>query len=444
MQNQSANIYKFLSVLMDFVLIVGLYVAVGFWRFEDLRISNPEYYNYYLQLWVLVLASWLAVGNISGIYSYRSGLEQRNVTAQVLRAAVGQFAFLAIVVVGLKGYYYSRVFIAVFFSSFYLLAWLGRMLLVLYLRAQMAAGKWQRPVVMVGAHSTARSMIELIHGRPELGWRCVAEVENAHGLDQVQGDFDELICAHDPSSSAYEEVQNWAEEHGKRFRYLPNMGEHYAGQMSMQTLEGLPVFAKREEPLAGWSNALFKRVFDLVFSAVGIVGILLWLLPILILVQFLSGEFRPFFLQKRVGHGGHEFTVLKLRTMRSGTEQSNAVQRWMRKLGLDELPQFFNVFIGQMSLVGPRPHTAGDDENYGALVQSYRIRHWAKPGMTGLAQIRGLRGGGASASKDLLVERIKADVYYIENWSPILDLRIVAETIVRTVFYPSSLHRKID
>jgi putative colanic acid biosynthesis UDP-glucose lipid carrier transferase len=132
---------------------------------------------------------------------------------------------------------------------------------------------------------------------------------------------------------------------------------------------------------------------------------------------------------------------LKFKTM-NHEGHSNALQSWMRKIGIDEIPQLLNVLLGQMSLVGPRPHTSGDGIAYSKMVQSYRVRYWTKPGLTGLAQIRGLRGGGDSARKELLELRIRADVYYIENWSLLLDLRILIETVLRTLLAPSSLHAK--
>ena len=221
------------------------------------------------------------------------------------------------------------------------------------------------------------------------------------------------------------------------------MGAHYAGQMNMSTLEGIPVFSQRSEPLLLWSNALLKRLFDVVFALAGVVVLLSWIFPISAILLLLSGV-KPLFIQERVGLSGRPFKVLKFQTIKPSTGDSNALQRWMRKMGWDELPQLFNVLAGQMSLVGPRPHTSEDVESYSSLVKNYRIRHWAKPGMTGLAQSRGLRGGGPGADEALLQERIRADVYYIENWSLLLDLRIILETLLRTVFYPSSLHQKLD
>jgi len=178
-----------------------------------------------------------------------------------------------------------------------------------------------------------------------------------------------------------------------------------------------------------------------VFTALGILFVLSWLLPIILLLQVLTGTIKPLFIQQREGLSGRTFSVWKFRTM-NADGASNAFQRWMRRTGVDELPQLFNVLIGQMSLIGPRPHTPGDGADYYQKVSTYKIRYWAKPGLTGLAQTRGLRGGGAAATDELLEERIRADVYYIENWSLVLDLRILIETVVRTLFVPSTLQPK--
>jgi lipopolysaccharide/colanic/teichoic acid biosynthesis glycosyltransferase len=169
--------------------------------------------------------------------------------------------------------------------------------------------------------------------------------------------------------------------------------------------------------------------------------VLSWLFPLLGILLLFSGAGNPWFIQEREGLQGRPFKVLKFKTM-NHEGQSNALQSWMRKTGIDEIPQLLNVLLGQMSLVGPRPHTSGDGIAYSKMVQSYRVRYWTKPGLTGLAQIRGLRGGGDSARKELLELRIRADVYYIENWSLLLDLRILIETVLRTLLAPSSLHAK--
>lgn len=436
MQNQSSNIFRLITILADGVLLLALFVAVGFWRFEDLRIANPEYYNYYLQLLVLTLVSWYAAGRWAGIFTYTSGLEQRNVTANVLRGALVQLSILAIIVIGLKGYYYSRVFLATFFLSLYSIALIYRLILVQFLRAQMARGKWQRKFVLHTENSTSAALVQLTELRPELGLKCIGEA-TPQTLEQA----DEILCTHAPGTPEHSVAQSWALQHGLRFRFLPDMGPDYAGQMFLETLEGIPLFSQRKEPLSQPANALVKRIFDILFSIIGIVLFLSWMLPLLALFLVLSGSGQPWFIQEREGLQGQLFRVLKLRTM-NAEGKSNGLQRWLRKTGLDELPQLINVLFGQMSLVGPRPHTLGDGESYFEKVSTYKIRHWAKPGLTGLAQARGLRGGGEGAQGALLEQRIRADVYYVENWSLLLDLRILIETVIRTIFMPSTLHVK--
>ena len=441
MQNQSSQIFRLGTLVIDGVLIVTLFAAVSYWRFADLRISNPEYYNYYLQLFVLTFVSWYASGRWARTFTYSSGLEQRNVLANVLRGAIAQFAILSIIVVGLKGYYYSRLFLGTYFGLLYGAAIMYRLIFVQFLRHQMAKGRWQRTFILVGMHSTAQALIELVNIRPDLGLQHQGTLEVTALDKQDFPESQELICALAPSTKAYELAQDYALKQGMRFRYLPDMGPNYVGQLFLESLEGFPLFSERRDPLSNWFNKIAKRLFDVFFTVIGIALVLSWMLPLFAIILVLSGAGFPFFTQRREGLEGRKFTVLKFRTINSkGT--SNAIQRWMRKLGIDELPQLFNVLAGQMSLIGPRPHTEGDGFNYAAKIRQYKIRHWAKPGLTGLAQTRGLRGGDAAADKGLLEARIRADIYYIENWSVLLDIRLLLETVIRTVFLPSSLHKK--
>jgi lipopolysaccharide/colanic/teichoic acid biosynthesis glycosyltransferase len=347
-----------------------------------------------------------------------------------------QISILAIIVIGLKGYYYSRIFLASYLASLYIIAWVYRIFLVQFLRAQMARGKWQRTFVLHGTHTTSEALIRLTTLRPELGWKYLGAADPS-----TLADTDELICAYAPGTSEFDAAENWSLERGIRFRFLPDMGPRYAGQLFLENLEGIPMFSQRNEPLSNTTNAVLKRIFDLVFTALGILFVLSWLLPIILLLQVLTGTIKPLFIQQREGLSGRTFSVWKFRTM-NADGASNAFQRWMRRTGVDELPQLFNVLIGHMSLIGPRPHTPGDGADYYQKVSTYKIRYWAKPGLTGLAQTRGLRGGGAAATDELLEERIRADVYYIENWSLVLDLRILIETVVRTLFVPSTLQPK--
>jgi lipopolysaccharide/colanic/teichoic acid biosynthesis glycosyltransferase len=179
-------------------------------------------------------------------------------------------------------------------------------------------------------------------------------------------------------------------------------------------------------------------VFDVVFSLLVITLIFPWLVPVLVLAIKLNSNGPILFKQKRSGLNNRIFTVLKFRTMHvnkdadarqaiPGDERITRIGSFLRTHNLDELPQFFNVLMGHMSVVGPRPHMLQHTAEYSALINTFMVRHLIKPGITGLAQTRGLRGETTNTEQMRL--RVKADVYYLENWSLLLDLKIIADTL---------------
>jgi exopolysaccharide biosynthesis polyprenyl glycosylphosphotransferase len=194
-------------------------------------------------------------------------------------------------------------------------------------------------------------------------------------------------------------------------------------------------------PLSRSSNALLKRGFDIVFSLLVILLILSWVIPILALLIKLDSKGPVFFIQERGGKDGKTFRCIKLRTMRHGSEKNfrlaqendsriTRIGAWLRKTSLDELPQFFNVLLGDMSVVGPRPHPIQVDAEYSHKVTNYMLRYIVRPGITGISQISGLRG----RDWEVMPDRVKYDLYYIQNWSFWLDLKIVVYTALKVVF----------
>ena len=188
-------------------------------------------------------------------------------------------------------------------------------------------------------------------------------------------------------------------------------------------------------------NLVFKRIFDLVTSILVIVFVLSWLLPILALIIKIDSRGPVFFIQKRVGAMGKVFFWLKLRTMvvneQANTQQAlnndpriTSIGKFLRVSCLDELPQFFNVLIGHMSIVGPRPHMIRDCKEFSKIVKHYNYRNLVKPGITGMAQVKGYRG----KTNDYydVSHRYKWDMFYVKNRSLNLDMRIMGLTIVST------------
>ena len=209
-------------------------------------------------------------------------------------------------------------------------------------------------------------------------------------------------------------------------------------RVNIDFFDNVPVLSFRKEPLKDNLNQLLKRSFDIVFSSFVILLILSWLYPIIAFLIKISSKGSVLFKQQRSGLDNQEFVCYKFRSMRQSVDADSrqATQKdkrvtgigsFLRKTSLDEFPQFINVFLGNMSIVGPRPHMLKHTEEYSALIKKYMVRQLVKPGITGAAQIRGYRG----ETKELndMEARVKWDVWYIENWTLFLDINIIFRTV---------------
>ena len=209
--------------------------------------------------------------------------------------------------------------------------------------------------------------------------------------------------------------------------------------MSMELMDGIPVFSLHDEPLSMLTNRIAKRTFDFVCSSL----FLILGFPIIYLIFGtiikLSSPGPIIFKQKRTGLDGKEFWCYKFRSMRVNADsdklqatkddpRKTKVGEFMRKTNIDELPQFINVWLGQMSMVGPRPHMLQHTDEYSQIISNYMLRHMVKPGITGYAQVTGFRGETDELWK--MEGRVKKDVWYIEHWSFTLDLWIICKTFL--------------
>lgn len=219
--------------------------------------------------------------------------------------------------------------------------------------------------------------------------------------------------------------------------YVPDFFMFSLLKAQVGEIESVPVLQVAESPFYG-VDGLLKQLFDFVFALFAIIGIAPVLLGVAIAVK-LSSPGPALFKQKRYGLNGKRFWVYKFRSMkvdapdadkRQATRDDDRITRvgrFIRKTSLDELPQFFNVLKGEMSVVGPRPHTVAHNEHYRKEVRRYMLRHKVKPGVTGWAQVNGLRGETANIER--MEERIRFDLEYIRNWSPWLDIKIIFLTV---------------
>jgi Undecaprenyl-phosphate glucose phosphotransferase len=225
------------------------------------------------------------------------------------------------------------------------------------------------------------------------------------------------------------------------------IGFELAFRPVMGTFSELPMFEVVPKPLSGWSSVL-KALEDYLVAGI-LVVMLLPLFAIIALLIKLESAGPVFFVQKRLGFNNEEFSIYKFRSMRHnqtdetvvrqarrGDPRVTRVGRIIRATSLDELPQLFNVLNGTMSLVGPRPHAVSHNEEYGRQIRGYFARHKVKPGITGWAQVNGLRGETDTIEK--MEARIRHDIYYADNWSLLFDLRILVMTAALVLFQKSA------
>lgn len=227
-----------------------------------------------------------------------------------------------------------------------------------------------------------------------------------------------------------------------RFRFVPDLSAFLDKNIMVEYYGALPIISPRKEPLEVKVNELLKQSFDYVFAAFTVIFIMSWLTPLIALAIKLDSRGPVFFRQLRSGKDNKPFFCLKFRSMyvndesdsRQATKNDNRITRvgaFLRRTSLDEFPQFFNVLRGDMSIVGPRPHMLKHSEDYSQLIDDFMVRQFATPGITGWAQVNGLRG--ETKETESMARRVKADLWYMENWSFLLDFKIVFLTMWQAV-----------
>jgi len=239
------------------------------------------------------------------------------------------------------------------------------------------------------------------------------------------------------------EIFKLAEDHKVHVSLIPSITQSDFFLYDLGYIQTQPILSQAKYPLDYYSNFLVKRIFDIAFSILILVLLGSWLFPVIAILIKITSKGPVFFVQKRYGFHEEVFSCLKFRTMivndesATKTTEENDVRitkigRFLRKTSLDELPQFINVLKGEMSIVGPRPHMLSVDNFYKPKIGRYSLRSMVSPGITGLAQVSGLRGDYGDVEVEMK-KRILADTFYVRNWSFVLDLIIILKTVLLVV-----------
>ena len=327
-----------------------------------------------------------------------------------------------------------------------------KLLLFYYLKKyRIITGSNYRNVVIVGYSPESIRLKELFESRSDYGYRFLGYFSNKKKNDDILGNIEflksfavenvvnEIYCTLDETSNdQLADLVDFANENKISIKFIPGKNEIFSKNLKINYYEMFPVLSMQKTILHDPTIKIFKRIFDIVFSLLIIVFLLSWVVPLLAFLIKVESKGPVFFKQGRPGLDEKEFFCYKFRSMKiNGTTEKEAskndprvtkIGKLMRKTSMDELPQFLNVLFGEMSVVGPRPHLWSQNKSYGNKIKKYMVRHYVKPGITGLAQVKGFRG--EIESDDDMINRIKLDVFYIDNWSLILDFKIIFQTVL--------------
>ena len=445
---------KMVVILGDLILLNVLFVSFNsIW--SDLY-EEKAFYGALSHLLALFTVCYFACTISGGVILHRRGVRADQIVLRVLRNVLC-FSLLSICIVELSECsIHSNRFFIYYFILLTICLTIYRLFFRYCIQLYRSRGGNFRTVLYVGS---TENMTELYHEMTSdktSGYRVLGYFDttpNAKfpasctylGKPEEVVDFlscitvNQLYCCLPSTMSGYiVPIINHCENHLIHFYSVPNVRNYLRHRMHFEMIGSVPILSIRKEPLGKIENRLIKRTFDVLFSLL----FLCTLFPILFIIIGISIKLTSpgpiFFRQKRNGLNNKEFWCYKFRSMKvnreSDTLQATANDPRKTKLGdfirrtnIDELPQFINVLLGDMSVVGPRPHMLKHTEEYSCIINKYMVRHFIKPGITGWAQVTGFRG--ETREVEDMEGRVKADIWYMEHWSFLLDLYIIYKTI---------------
>jgi putative colanic acid biosynthesis UDP-glucose lipid carrier transferase len=414
-----------------------------------LMLSSAFFSLYFI---VFISLSWIIIAINVGFYEvYRF-----TKVVAILNKIVRQFALFTLLCYAFSGFYVknsdSQATLQYTVAAIGSIAVLKLFIYYFLRKYRSLFGGNFRKVVLVGSEKNTAQLAEFFNENPDYGYKLVqsfalegdkkAQIEACFSF-VTKEQIDEIYCSMaDLTNYQIDNFIDFSDNNLKILKFLPDNKEFFARNLKLDYYGYIPIVSLRNIPLDDTINQVIKRTFDVVFSLIIIVGVLFWLIPILAVVIKLESKGPVFFRQKRNGLNYHEFNCYKFRSMTlneiADLEQVSKndpritkTGRFMRKTSIDELPQFFNVLLGDMSVVGPRPHMVSHTEMYAKRIDKFMVRHFIKPGITGLAQTNGFRGE-VENDKDIIY-RVKYDIFYMENWSILLDVKIIFMTLVNAI-----------
>lgn len=430
-----------LSIILDVLVITIL----SLYFFRDLNLDEVYFVVYQSLAWVLI--AFLV--RFYEVFRFTTPVE-------IISKLFKQFSIFLLVIIAFfpfaKTVIFSGKAVAIMMTTSFIIIAGIKYFLFFYLKKYRITTKNNfRNAIIIGFTPEAIRLKEVFDNRQDYGYRFQGYFSDKKQNPEIKGKVeeikefvllnktDEIYCSlNEISNEKLKELVEFADENNKTIKFIPDTKEIFSKNMKIDYYELFPVLSLQKTQLHNPTIKGIKRGFDVIFSLFVIIVVLSWLMPLIAILIKLESKGPVFFKQGRPGLDEHEFFCYKFRSMQvNETTEKEASKndprvtkmgKFMRKTSIDELPQFFNVLLGDMSVVGPRPHLWSQNKSYASKIKRYMVRHYVKPGITGLAQVKGYRG--EIETDEDMINRIKFDVFYIENWSIVMDIKIIIQTVV--------------
>ncbi|MFA6085483.1 undecaprenyl-phosphate glucose phosphotransferase [Mucilaginibacter sp.] len=453
------NFFRFFNEAFVLTLSFGLACVI----LEYIYKSHLALFN----LWMLpiLIIGWY----FSSSGNHSDNFDTRTFLASLYKTANGifiQFCLVVLFFFSAHQTYNTRRFLVIYIGLLSIFIPLEKILykkLMLFLHN---TGVHKKKILIVGAGKIGLEFSDVIKKNIHLGYEIVGFLDdekkaalNGQYLGKIDhiddyitnnmSDVDEVVIAL-PNTAHHKikHIANIVGNHAVKLRIIPAYHDLISSQYNIGVYNGFPMITIRNEPLDDIHLRTIKRLFDIIFSTFVLLFICSWLFPIIAILIKLTSDGPVFFVQERWGRKNQKIRCFKFRSMYTNSKDINLnngkyqqakksdaritkVGAFLRKSSLDEFPQFANVFIGNMSVVGPRPHPTPLNIESKEIIENYLVRHLVKPGITGWAQVNGFRGETSEPS--MMKSRVNYDIWYIENWTFLLDLRIIFLTFWKTL-----------
>ena len=397
----------------------------------------------YFSALVLIIPGYLLLYSIFQLYMPRRVKSYRKELMDIIRANGIGFMIFILVLYFIKQEHFSRQMLCIFFFINISLEFASRYLIRTILWKMRKQGLNQKHILMIGESQMAEQYMDRLRENPKWGYQVFAHLKDEEKLERILegNELDEVVIAlRAEDYGKLERIVDVCEKAGVHTKMIPDFGNVISTRPYIEDVQGIPVIHVRRVPLNIMRNRAAKRAVDLIGATVAII-LFSPVMLLTVLVVALTEEGSVIYRQERVGLHNQVFYMYKFRSMIMQDEEKEKAEwstrndpritpvgKLIRRTSIDELPQLFNVLKGEMSLVGPRPERPQFVQKFRDEIPRYMVKHQVRPGMTGWAQINGYRGNTS------IEKRIEYDLYYIENWTMVFDMKILILTIFKGFF----------